>query len=209
MYDCRHCFYIDPYAYYLCVCEQINLVDVASHERWRLLNSNYFMKKADAVILLYSVTDIYTLYNLYEVVEDLRSYDKTSENTTWAVVGNKMDQNAEGTFFDKKVRDMMPQPELQTALAYLASAKTGENVDKIFTDVVKHMYKRKAALAPDTLYDDRAVRCPSGAKKRPGRSRGSTSNAVDYPLAFNRSSSRTVALSRTHKKHSKSSSCCV
>ena len=46
---------------------------------------------------------------------------------------------------------------------HVASAKTGENVDKILTDVVKHMHKRKAALAPDTLYDDRAVRCPSGA----------------------------------------------
>lgn len=122
--------------------------DTAGQERFRSLVGNYF-NGAKAVIIVYSITS----------KESFKSLSGSHRTTCWldlvkqkcpgdaivVIVGNKCDLDAsrEVTYEEgKEIADS------KNALFFEASAKTGENVTKVFTAIANH-------LPDDDLFDEK------------------------------------------------------
>jgi len=111
---------------------KLQITDTAGQERFRTLTSSYF-RKADAMIIVYDITN-------KESFEDLDGYIKEgtrySERSDKFVVANKVD------LADRRVIEAAQGQKLAQSqgLPYLeVSAKTGENVKKLFESVARRL----------------------------------------------------------------------
>ena len=114
----------------------MKLTDTGGGERFRTLTASFY-RHAKAVILVYSIDSPYTLSHLQEWIEECRSVHPNPEQLVWALVGNKADLTNEVT--ENQVEGLCKEYDIH--LFYLTSAKTGENVEKMFNAVVKATYQ--------------------------------------------------------------------
>ncbi len=115
------------------------MTDTGGGERFRTLTARYY-RPAHAVILVYSVDSPSTLSHIQEWVEDCINQHPNPDQLLWVLVGNKADLTNEVT--QNQVEGLCKQFGIRHF--YLTSAKTGENVDKMFMGVVKATHKRAA-----------------------------------------------------------------
>ena len=84
--------------------------------------------------------DSYTFESLQEWIDDADRYIN-SEETVWALIGNKCDLYNEV----EEYRVAAQCKRMSTDLCYQCSAKTGENVMEAFQDIIASIHKNQAA----------------------------------------------------------------
>lgn len=106
----------------------LSIWDTAGQEKYRSLMPLYY-RNAYACILVFDVTDKYTLDNIDEWIDNVYKYTET--NSVICLVGNKIDRNDRKVSSDdaKKVADKYNIQYFET------SAKTGYKVSDIFVYV--------------------------------------------------------------------------
>ena len=110
---------------------KIQIWDTAGQDRFRSITKNYY-KGAHGIILIYDVTDKKTYENVKAWIEQIR--EEVSDNVTIILVGNKID-DLEGRKVKKEEGEKAAK---EFGLSFFeCSAKTGENIDLIFNELVK------------------------------------------------------------------------
>jgi|JI6StandDraft_1071083.scaffolds.fasta_scaffold103895_1 Ras-related protein Rab-8A len=111
---------------------RLQIWDTAGQERYRTITRSYY-SGAMGIILIYSVTDRESFVNISTWMEELK--EKTHPCASIILVSNKNDCKAD----DRKVgsREGEKLAERFNLKYYAASAKTGENINEIFTDLCR------------------------------------------------------------------------
>ena len=109
--------------------------DTAGQDRFRAITKNYY-KGANGIILIYDITDTKTFEGVKNWIEQIR--DEVTREVLIYLVGNKIDKKEERKVSSeegKKLADSYGVP------FYESSAKTGENVDVVFYNLIKDIDK--------------------------------------------------------------------
>ena len=136
--------------FFLFICAQLFVHDTGGGERFKTLTSNFY-RNTQAVILVYSVEDSFTFDNLQMWVEECHNSLGSEEfkSLVWVVVGNKADE-PRGQLTDDMVLQFCKQ--IYAKYSFETSAKTGENVMKMFQKVAEMVHKvhgnKQAAKMP-------------------------------------------------------------
>ena len=110
---------------------KIQIWDTAGQDRFRSITKNYY-KGAHGIILLYDITDRKSYDNVKTWVEQIR--EEVSEKVSIILVGNKID-DVEGRKVKTEEGEKLAK---EIGLSFFeCSAKTGENIDLIFNELVK------------------------------------------------------------------------
>ncbi len=143
---CKQCFYCKNLKYigsWLCFekCSKegwfnskTEIWDTAGQDRFRTITKSYF-KGAHAIVLIFSVIDSNSFANVRNWITQIR--DSADKDVILILVGNKIDCE------DREV-DKSEGEELANELNikyYDCSAKTGENINKAFDELVETMIK--------------------------------------------------------------------
>jgi Ras-related protein Rab-5C len=119
---------------------KLDIWDTGGQERYRALLQLYY-RDADAALITYDVANPRSLENCNYWVNELK---KTEENCILCLVGNKIDVSPE----DRKV-DSKAAKEFAEKFGMLfveTSAKTGENINKVFETVSQEIIKKKSQV---------------------------------------------------------------
>ncbi|XP_065364458.1 ras-related protein Ral-a isoform X2 [Calliphora vicina] len=117
---------------------QIDILDTAGQEDYAAIRDNYF-RSGEGFLCVFSITDDESFQATQEFREQILRV-KNDESIPFLLVGNKCDLND---------RRRVPLNECQTRaqqwqVPYVeTSAKTRENVDKIFYDLIRDISTRK------------------------------------------------------------------
>jgi small GTP-binding protein len=115
---------------------KLGIWDTAGQERFNTLARMYY-RQTQAALILYDVSNERSLENCENWVNELR---RTEENCILCLVANKIDLPAE----EKKVnqRDVNKLVEKFGMMHFDVSAKTGENVNRLFEAVAQEIVRK-------------------------------------------------------------------
>jgi len=119
----------------------LQIWDTAGQERFRTITTSYY-RSADAILMVFDLTDERTFTNLDAWMEDVRLYAQRSVEIM--LVGNKVDLNEERAVEYKDAKSYADKNNFQY---FETSAKTKINVDKAFTKLTQTVYATKVAAA--------------------------------------------------------------
>ncbi len=114
---------------------KLQIWDTAGQDRFRSITKNFY-KGTHGIILIYDVTNEKTFENAKSWVEQI--HEEISDKVVIYLVGNKIDMEEErkvSTEEGKKLAEELGIPFFET------SAKTGENIDNIFDNIVEDLDK--------------------------------------------------------------------
>jgi len=117
---------------------KLDIWDTGGQERYRALLQLYY-RDADAALITYDVTNSRSLENCEYWVNELR---RTEENCILCLVANKIDVPAEEKKIDSK--DAQEFVEKYGMVYFETSAKTGENINKLFEAVAQKIVEKKS-----------------------------------------------------------------
>jgi len=106
--------------------------DTAGQERYRSLAPMYY-RGAKAAVIVYDITDEDTFKGAKTWVSEIQ---KKSENCLILLVGNKVDLTMNRKVDIHMIKDYV---EINNIIYIESSAKTGLNVDKIFTTIAENI----------------------------------------------------------------------
>ena len=110
---------------------KIQIWDTAGQERFRSIAKNYF-KGAHGIILIYDVTNKDTFESVRNWIKQIK--EEVNDNVCIILVGNKIDMEDQRVVTKEQGESMANEYGLTH---YECSAKTGDNVEKSFNDLVK------------------------------------------------------------------------
>ena len=145
------------------------LEEPAGSERFRSITASFY-RHAHAVILMYSVGDVYTFESLEHIARVAKESLYESRDVTWALFGNKCDESAEIDDLEDKVASLSNRitgnsTELDE-LHFRVSAKTGEGTTEAITKVIQVIHqKQKAVRAENRSALHATVDLPSPADR--------------------------------------------
>ena len=116
---------------------KLQIWDAAGQERFRTICST-FVKGSDCIILGYDVTNINSFKNLkywYNFVME----NKGGDSPLMYLVGNKIDLIEQRVVSDEEGKSLANDLNMKY---FGVSAKTGENVDILFDDIVNSLIKK-------------------------------------------------------------------
>lgn len=124
---------------------RVQIWDTAGQERFRTMNSMYY-RGAKGILLLYDITNMDSFMKVTNWMEDLKQYALDKEEII--LIGNKIDL--------EHLREVATEEGKRLSMKYgikfaETSAKTGENVNKTFENIVCNM---KDAYDPFTVPSD-------------------------------------------------------
>ncbi|KAK6617911.1 hypothetical protein RUM43_014140 [Polyplax serrata] len=117
---------------------QIDILDTAGQEDYAAIRDNYF-RSGEGFLFVFSITE----EDSFQATQDFREQIlrvKNEENIPFLLVGNKCDleDKRKVSYAEAKSRaDQWGVPYVET------SAKTRENVDKVFFDLMREIRSRK------------------------------------------------------------------
>ncbi|KAL0234746.1 hypothetical protein PCE1_001782 [Barthelona sp. PCE] len=121
----------------------INVWDTAGQERYSHLSSVYY-RDADYALLVYDTTDEQSLERVDMWVQELR---RNTNNVPMCIVGNKSDLERRVSGESYAVNNNVKH--------YFTSAKTGDNVLGVFTDIARELSSQPPKLDdPAQIIDD-------------------------------------------------------
>ena len=109
---------------------KVQIWDTAGQDRFRSVTRNYF-KGANGIILIYDITFKETFENVRNWIKQIK--EEVSEKVCIILVGNKIDKGEERVITKEEGEKMANEYNLKF---FECSAKTGDNIDKIFKEVV-------------------------------------------------------------------------
>tara|TARA_R110002012_G_scaffold270150_1_gene454534 strand:- start:7 stop:603 length:597 start_codon:yes stop_codon:yes gene_type:complete len=118
--------------------------DTAGQERYRSLAPMYY-RGAKAAVIVYDITDDDTFKGAKTWVSEIQ---KKSENCLILLVGNKVDLTMNRKVDIHMVKDFV---ENNNIIYMESSAKTGLNVDKIFTTIAENIVEEKDQVVIDKV----------------------------------------------------------
>lgn len=110
---------------------KLQIWDTSGSERYRALTPMYF-QNADAAIIVYDITSPQSFYEVESWVKTLKEHGP--EKIVVGLAGNKIDLNATRAVDVSAGKSCAEKYGIPVFME--TSAKTGENVLKIFTDIV-------------------------------------------------------------------------
>ncbi|KAI1290196.1 Ras-related protein O-RAL [Halotydeus destructor] len=117
---------------------QIDILDTAGQEDYAAIRDNYF-RSGEGFLCVFSITEAESFLATHEFREQILRV-KGDNNIPFVLVGNKCDLNGrrQVSLDDaRKLADEWRVPYIET------SAKTRQNVDRIFFDVMREIYIKK------------------------------------------------------------------
>lgn len=133
----------------------IDLWDTAGQERFAAIIPRYF-RGANGIIVIFDMTNYKTIENVRKRwLEKIKCFSSDS-NPVVAIVGNKSDlletekEKREAVSIIEDLADKYREELRFTVFTYIASAKSGENVHRVFEGVASKMY-RQYIRGPETL----------------------------------------------------------
>ena len=113
---------------------KLQIWDTAGQERYMALNKNLF-QKVQGIILMYDITNRDSFENLNSW---LNLITQNVSNKSIMLVGNKLDLSQDKRIVTETEAEKLAQDN--NILFSEASGATGENVDKIFTELSEKVY---------------------------------------------------------------------
>ena len=111
---------------------KLQIWDAAGQERFRAISSTY-VKGSHCIILGYDVTDIISFEKIRKYWYNFVMKNKDGNSPLMYLVGNKIDLIEERVVSDEEGKSLANDLNMKY---FGVSAKTGENVDIIFDDIV-------------------------------------------------------------------------
>ena len=114
---------------------KLQIWDTAGQDRFRSITKNYY-KGSHGIILIYYVTSLKTFENVKSWVSQI--HEEISDKVVIYLVGNKIDMDDERkvqTEEGQKLAEELGVPFVET------SAKSGVNIDNIFSDITERIDK--------------------------------------------------------------------
>lgn len=117
---------------------QIDILDTAGQEDYAAIRDNYF-RSGEGFLCVFSITDEESFHATQEFREQILRV-KNDDSIPFLLVGNKCDLNDK-----RKVSESVCQSRAQQwDVSYVeTSAKTRENVDKVFCNLMREIRSRK------------------------------------------------------------------
>ena len=109
----------------------LQIWDTAGQERYKVLAKNYF-KNSDGFIIVYDITDKKSFNNVVNWITQIK--DSASENVKCVLLGNKCDLEELRQVDINQGKDLANNYNFKF---YETSAQKGNNIQKVFTDLVK------------------------------------------------------------------------
>ena len=114
---------------------KLQIWDTAGQDRFRSITKNYY-KGSHGIILIYDVTSLKTFENVKSWVSQI--HEEIYDKVVIYLVGNKIDMDDERKVKTEEVQKLAEElgvPFVET------SAKSGENIDNIFSDITERIDK--------------------------------------------------------------------
>ncbi len=112
---------------------KIELWDTAGQERYRSLAPMYY-RNASGALIIYDVTQKISFEGAKSWVEEILR--KGAPNCIIALLGNKFDLKDEIKVTDNDINEYVSRHNL---IHYYTSAKTGENINKVFENIINKL----------------------------------------------------------------------
>ena len=109
---------------------RVQIWDTAGQDRFHAITRNYF-KNAHGIILIYDVTLIESFHNVKNWIKQIK--EEVTDKVSIILAGNKIDMEEERKVSKEEGEKMAADYGLKF---YECSAKTGENVEEAFKDIV-------------------------------------------------------------------------
>jgi len=115
---------------------KVRVFDTAGQERFKTITASYY-RGAHGVIFVYDVTEVESFANLTQWIDEVQRY--ANEDVNRVIVGNKIDSVEERAIDLQRAKEFAAKEGIQY---YETSAKTGENVEQVFTELVQAICNR-------------------------------------------------------------------
>ena len=109
---------------------RVQIWDTAGQDRFHAITRNYF-KNAHGIILIYDVTLIESFHNVKNWIKQIK--EEVTDKVSIILAGNKIDMEEKRKVTKEEGEKMAADYGLKF---YECSAKTGENVEEAFKDIV-------------------------------------------------------------------------
>jgi Ras-related protein Rab-21 len=113
----------------------LNIWDTAGQERFRALASNYY-RQAKGAVVVYDITDRNSFDKVVSWIKELK--DQGEKNIVIVVAGNKCDMEKERQINRAEAMEFCRKLQIKH---FDTSAKTGNGVNEIFTELASLIYE--------------------------------------------------------------------
>lgn len=107
-----------------------------------------YYRNAQSALVVFDITDMNTFHKAKFWVQELKK--QANSEVTIVLVGNKADMMPD--FNNQEVKDFVEQ---ESCLFYLTSAKTGQNITEVFTDIARRLHNASVFVETSPLRDDK------------------------------------------------------
>ena len=114
---------------------RLQLWDTAGQERFKSLIPGY-LRDSHAIILVYDITNKESVENLSGWIDYVKEH--RGDDVSTFIIGNKNDLEEERTVTLEEVREKL---KINNDLLFEVSAKTGNNLEKVFKDACDELLK--------------------------------------------------------------------
>ena len=131
---------------------KLDIWDTVGQEKYRSIGKQFY-KDSYIVIFVYDITEKQTFEDLKTFwVNDLKNYGE--KYTIKAIVGNKLDLYEIEEVNEEKAREYTNEINSEF---FLVSAKNGDNIEKLFTTLVKKYFEHDFTKKIGEIFDEKKI----------------------------------------------------
>ncbi|OHT08317.1 Vacuolar protein sorting-associated protein 21 [Tritrichomonas foetus] len=120
---------------------QLEIWDTAGQEKFKSVTLSY-LRQARAVLCIYDLSKPETVRSAFDYAIDAK--EKIDQNAIIAIIGNKSD------ICEDMPDEVIPKAEEHDFLYFTCSAKTGENIENVFSSVAKETLRNRHEETSET-----------------------------------------------------------
>jgi len=118
---------------------KVKIFDTAGQERFKSITSDY-IRKANGMLLVYDITHKPSYDNIENWVNSLKE-EPDQKMIPSVLIGNKKDLDEERVITEDEGKELAKRLEIEGHF-YETSCRTGENVQKAFSDLIEQIYNK-------------------------------------------------------------------